>query len=104
MKSLWYENVAAKDAEYLIFSLDYDWKTTFYDQGPLCNVFWRPGCPSRSRSINPQVNVTEFPDLSDRQAGRHVQILYLVSIIFNLSIIRKKMQWGKLIDANLQYF
>ena len=30
-----------------------------------------------------------LPELSERKAGRHVQILYLVSIIFNLSIIGK---------------
>ena len=46
-------------------------------------------------SINPLVNVTKFPDLSDRQAGRHIQILYLVSIIFNLLIICTKHANGK---------
>ena len=30
-----------------------------------------------------------LPDLSDRKAGRHVQMLYLVSIIFNLSILSR---------------
>ena len=38
-----------------------------------------------------------LPDLSDRKAGRHVQILYLVSIIFNLSIICRENNSGKLI-------
>ena len=37
-----------------------------------------------------------LPDLSDRKAGRHIQMLYLVSIIFNLSIIRKENNSGKL--------
>ena len=27
---------------------DSDWWTPLHDQGPLCNVFWRPGCPSRT--------------------------------------------------------
>ena len=37
-----------------------------------------------------------LPDLSDRKAGRHVQMLYLVSILFNLSIISREKNSGKL--------
>ena len=37
-----------------------------------------------------------LPDLADRKAGRHVQMLYLVSIIFNLSIISRENNFVKL--------
>lgn len=32
-----------------------------------------------------------LPELSDRKAGRHIQILGLASVIFNISILCRKL-------------
>ena len=60
--------------------------------------------PGRSIKVNQPSNKhdfdSEFPDLSNREAGRHVQMLYLVSIIFNLSIISTKYAFKKIITIS----
>lgn len=45
-----------------------------------------------------------LPDLSDRKAGRHVQMLYLVSIIFNFSIISRDNNSENLINVIFTIF
>ena len=42
-----------------------------------------------------------LPELSDRKAGRHIQILCLVSVVFNLSIFCRN-KFRKLTNNNVK--